>query len=202
MEHAQAIGEVIASSTRKVVAEVLQGQEMPAFGSWVRVQGADRRWIYGVVSLITSESMEPGRMPVALGLQREVLRREMPHVLELIRTTFEVIVLAYQEVGKPVRQTLPPYPPHLHDLVFPVPPDTLRELGEPFDYLRLLVQHSETAVPVDELLVALLERLAAAQLGPSDAGEMLLKAGRILSRLFGDDHERLQAILRRVEVKK
>jgi hypothetical protein len=53
-------------------------------------------------------------------------------------------------------------------------------------------------VPVDDLLVAVLRRIYAAHGGERGGREPLVQAGRALSRLLDDDHERLQSILRRV----
>ncbi|SHK11905.1 HAS-barrel domain-containing protein [Rhodothermus profundi] len=191
------IGEVIESSTRQFVAEVYREQAPPALGSWVQVRQPDGQTVYGLVSHVEIGSVEPGRRPVALGRSPDELRREMPHVLELIRTTFRAQVLAYEEPGGPIRQTLPPYPASIHAFVEVCPPDIVQRLGPPYDFLRTLVQNPDPAVPVDDLLVAVLRQIYN---GHRDAEreQALIAAGRVLSRLLRDDHERLQAILRRV----
>ena len=53
-------------------------------------------------------------------------------------------------------------------------------------------------VPVDDLLVAVLTQTYAANGGRHGGREALLQAGRSLTRLLSDDHERLESILRRV----
>jgi hypothetical protein len=149
--------------------------------------------------------VEPGRQAVALGRDREGLRREMPHVLELVRTTVRALVLAHwdgrsrdRQGGPLVRQTLPPCPAALHDMVRSCGPEAIARIGAPFDYLRTLARYPDPAVPADDLLVAALGGLWRAH-GRGDAGERaLLEAGRALSRLLNDDHERLHSILRRV----
>jgi hypothetical protein len=140
-------------------------------------------------------------------MDRATLRREMPQVMELIRTTFRAQVLAYREPGRnggrggALHQTLPPRPAALHDMVRGCSDDTVCALGDPrsgLDYLRTLVRHPEQGVPTDDLLVALLRRTHRAY-GAGEEGERaLVHAGRALSRLLDDDHERLQSILRRV----
>ena len=72
------------------------------------------------------------------------------------------------------------------------------QLGTPYDYLRTLVRHPDPAVPVDDLLVAVLQQVHGAPGGGADGDAALLAAGRSLSRLLNDDHERLHSILRRV----
>ncbi len=193
------IAEVIESSTRHVVAEVRKDHGPPPFGSWVQVETADGTVLYGLVSHAEVGSVEPGRQAVALGRDREALRREMPHVFALIRTTFRAQILAYRDAltGR-IRQTLPPCPAALHDFVAACDAETVAALGAPYDFLRTLARHPDPAVPADDLIIAAMRGLYDAH-GRAEAGRaVLVDAGRALSRLFNDDHERLHSILRRV----
>ncbi|PAP77306.1 hypothetical protein [Rubrivirga marina] len=200
------VAEVIASSTREIVAEVYAEAETPAFGSWVEIETDDGTVLYGLVSHAETGSVEPGRQAVALGADydRDRIRREMPQILELVRTTVRAQVLAYWDGqarvdGRPhVRQTLPPRPAALHDRVRPCGPDAVAALAAPFDVLRTLARHPDPAVPADDLLAAVLRNLHAAHGGGDDGETILVEAGRALARLLDDDHERLQSILRRV----
>lgn len=197
------IAEVIESSTRHVVAEVLRTEdrrsaEAPDFGAWVEIELEDGRMLYGVVGHVETGSVEPGRRATALGMGRAELRREMPQVLELIRTTFRAQILAYRDTRGDLHQTLPPRPAALHDMVRACTDATVCALGAPFDYLRTLVRNPDADVPTDDLLVALLRRLNRAYGAGEEGTRALLDAGRVLSRLLNDDHERLQSILRRV----
>ncbi len=192
------IAEVIESSTRHFVAEVLRDAEAPDFGAWAEVVLEDGTSLFAVVAHVETGSVEPGRRAMALGMDRATLRREMPQVMELIRTTFRAQVLAYRDARGTMQQTLPPRPAALHDMVRPCSDDTVCALGTPFDYLRTLVRHPEMGVPTDDLLVALLRRTYKAYGAGEEGTRALLSAGRALSRLLDDDHERLQSILRRV----
>lgn len=192
------IAEVIESSTRHVVAEVLRDAEAPDFGAWVEIGVENGTTLYGVVGHVETGSVEPGRRATALGMGRAELRREMPQVLELIRTTFRAQILAYRDTRGDLHQTLPPRPAALHDMVRACSDATVCALGAPFDYLRTLVRHPDADVPADDLLVAMLRRLDRAYGAGEEGQRALLDAGRVLSRLLNDDHERLQSILRRV----
>ena len=192
------IGEVIESSTRVWLVEVYRDAAVPAFGSWVYVRGDDGMVRYGVVSHVEIGSVEPNRRAVAFGKTPEKLRRELPQVLELLRMTCRVQVLAYREAGGALRQTLPPLPAGIHSFVDACPPDVVQALGAPFDFLRTLLRNPDPAVPVDDLVVALLRQRYLAFEAGIDGQAELIAAGRALSRLLDDDHERLQSILRRV----
>ena len=198
-----AVGEVVESSTRQFVAEVGREALAPAFGTWVEVAVETGERLYALVSHVETGSLEPGRRAVALGMDREELRREMPQLQELIRTTFRAQVLAYREAPRGrLRQTLPPLPPALHDFVRPASPDAISALHDPegsFDYLRTLARHPAPGVPADDLIAAAL-RQAHDAFGRGERGQdVVVAAGRALARLLNDDHERLQSILRRVE---
>jgi hypothetical protein len=196
--------EVVESSTRHVVAEVRRGAAPPPFGSWVAVEREDGSHLYGIVSHAETGAVEPGRRAVALGRDREEIRREMPHVFELVRTTFRALVLAHWDGrardrdGRPVlRQTLPPLPADLHDPVVACDEEIVGRLAAPYDFLRTLARTPDPAVPADDLLAAVLRGLWRAH-GRGEEGERaMLEAGRALSRLLNDDHERLHSILRR-----
>jgi hypothetical protein len=191
------IAEVIESSTRQFVAEVQRDAEAPAFGTWVEVEEGDEV-LYGLVSHVEIGSVEPGRQAMALGRTSDELRREMPHVLALLRTTFRAQVLGFARRGeREIRQTLPPRPADIHSFVRACADATTCRLGPPFDFLRTLVQSPDPAVPVDDLVVAAIRSHAASQEGDLSRRDSLVRAGRALSRLLGDDHERVQSILRR-----
>ncbi len=196
---AEPIAEIIESSTRQFVAEVPREDEAPDFGAWVEVDHANGTTLYGLVSHVEHGSYDARRRAQALGMSTDELQREMPHVLDLLRTTLRAQVLAYRDAEGALRQTLPPQPAALHDFVCCCAPEMVRALGQPFDFLRALVRHPDPAVPVDDLLVALLRQLRSAHGAPDGSGEAApVAAGRALSRLFDDDHERLHAVLRRV----
>jgi hypothetical protein len=192
------IAEVIESSTRQFTAEVHRDANAPAFGTWVAVEHENGTVLYGLVSHVEHGSYETSRQPVALGKTKEELAQEYPQVQELLRTTFRAQVLACADAGGTIRQTLPPHPPDIHDFVRPCPPEEVQGLGAPYDYMRTLVQSPDPAVPVDDLLVAVLQQVRTAHGGEHGSEDALVEAGRALSRLLDDDHERLQSILRRV----
>lgn len=194
------IGEVLESNTSTLKAQVPRDVAAPAFGAWIKVPQKDGQVVYGVVSMVEQGSLMPSRRATALGKTNDELVREMPHVFELLRTSFTAQIVAYPEPAGRIRQTLPPYPVAIHEFVEACTPQELRALETPLDFLRTLVQRGDAGAPMDDLLVALLRQLYEAHKTEreEEAYRLLVDAGRTLSRLFADDHERLQAILRRV----
>ena len=178
----------------------------PAFGDWVRVETARGDEVFALVSHVEIGSYDSNRQAVALRMSEEERRREMPMVQELLRMTVRAQILACRPAADRsarraddrVRQTLPPHPPDIHDFVFPCSKEQVTQIGEPYDFLRTLVQAPDPAVPVDDLLVATLQQVYRAHGGEHGGRPALVSAGRALGRLLDDDHERLQSILRRV----
>ena len=191
------IGEVVESSTGAFIAEVSKGGDAPSFGSWIQIQTRSGIVVYGVVSLVEYGSMMPGRRATALGRTHEELQREMPQVMELLRISFHGKILGFKENGGRVLQALPPFPAGIHDFVSPCDEDTIRQFAAPFDFLQLLTDSPDRGIPGDELLVAALKGIKALFHGQEQTS-FLVNAGRVLSRSFRDDHQRLQTILRRI----
>ena len=190
------IAEVIASSTGVLTAEIYDPANIPALGEWVSVSIGSEIEVFGVVSFIEMQPYDEGRTAVALRKTEDELRRELPQIMALLRTVMQIQMVAHRIRRQPIRQTLPPYPPRIHAPVSFCPVQTVRQIGRPFDFLRVLLAGSEKGPYTDELLVAVLTKLGKAN--QSDKAQIIVEAGKTLSRMIGDDVERLQSILRRV----
>ena len=194
----RAIGEVIESNTSMFVADVLRHAELPALGSWVRTGEAGEDAAYGIVCHVEQGSLMPRRRAMAFGKTSDELQREMPQVMALLQTSFKVVLVAHEAVDGSLRQTLPPHPAAIHQFVYACDSEEIQQIKAPYDFLRVLLATSEASVSIDDLLVAVLRQMFTAG-GKSEGRAALLEAGKSLSRLLRDDHERLQAILRRAE---
>lgn len=190
------VAEVVASSTRALVAEVCRDDDAPAFGAWIAVAHPRGGTLFGLVSHVEIGPTDPGRRIRAHGLTDDEVRRERPHLPGLVACTLRAVLLAHHD-GQVVRQTLPPHPAPLHAFVRLATADEVAAIGPPYDFLRTLALTPDPNVPVDELLVAALANVAAAQPDAPRREAALVEAARALSRLLRDDHERLHSILRR-----
>jgi len=192
------IGEVIASESKSFKAQVVSANLIPAFGEWVEVRLADGSVVLGVVYSVQHESIEPGRQVEALRRTKDELALEMPHVFELLRTVFSCLIVGYRTSQGAFRQTIPPNPPALHDFVFVTDQELLKDIKPPYDFFRLILAGSTSGLPTDDLFVTIFQKLSNAKPLDRERILVLVEAGRALSRFLGDDHERLQAVLRRV----
>jgi hypothetical protein len=191
------IGEIVSASTTTFVAQVARSADAelglarpPAFGAFVRaVAEEDGLEAFGVVYLAETGGVDGAHRPLALDLTRQQLRERQPQVFDLLRTDFGAVTIAHRRDGA-LRHHLPPYPPQVHDFVYPcTPADVLLVTGK-LDFLRTLLAFGEG--PADELVAAVVRQAVAAR--PGDRG-FRLEAGRALTRLLKHDYGRLQAIL-------
>jgi hypothetical protein len=202
------LGEVIESSTTRLVAQARRLHGAPDFGAFVRVESEEGRPIVGVVHEARTQSVEPNRRPTAYGKTEAELRREQPQIFELLRTQFEVFVLGTFD-GEAFVHLFPPQPARIHSFVQACDDAQVRAVTEDPQYLRSLLQAS--GLPTDELLLAslrqaLLARGAAAggaasarpRGGGDEAAAYLARMGSELSRLLRDDYDRLTSLIRRL----
>ena len=188
-------GEVIEAGTTEFVAECYELYELPPLGSLVRVGEAPAE-TFGIVYQATTESIEPGRRPIARGrdeTSEEEIYKSSPQLSKLLRSEFSTLVVGHRENGK-LYQYLPPKPARIHGFVYLCPQEQVREFGRSFDFLNILLNAS-VPVSVEELVAATLRRMSQAQ---EDSQAYLVAAGRELATLLSSDYSRLRTILGRI----
>ena len=190
------IGEVIESTTGRFVAECYELHEPPPLGSLVKTMEGDIR-IYGVVSSARTESIDPGRRPLARGRHEETeedIYRQHPQLSWLLRTTFNTLLIGHDS-GNELHQYLPPRPPHVHSFVYLCEPDEVRRFTQSLDFLSVLLNLREDMM--DEVVSACLRQ---ASLTHDDKRAFKVRAGKELALLLGGELNRLNAILRRIKL--
>jgi hypothetical protein len=191
------IGEVIEASTSQFVAECYELHSPPPLGSLVKTSDGDVE-IYGVVCNAATQSMDPGRRPIARGrdeTSEEGIYRQNPQLSKLLRTTFDTLVVGYSagtQRAAPLHY-LPPRPPRVHSFVYLCEGEEVHRFTQSLDFLPILLGTRVGAV--DEVVSACLRQASCAH---SDRRIFLIKAGKELSVLLSGDLNRLNAILRRI----
>ncbi len=162
------IGRMLSANSRECVVSALTPQnEIPAFGSMLRIpMGEGQPEIYGVVTDVTLE--EDGFLRQIAGsadISEEVIRdaQENRNVPIVIRVAF----IGYME-GDKVLHLLPPRPPVTLTEIYPCTNRDICEFTRKLGYLRLLL--NITNLPAGELLAVHLRLTAKAhvQMGDSD----------------------------------
>jgi hypothetical protein len=148
--------------------------------------------VIAVVYNVLTGPQDSVHKPAALGLSRERLKVEQPHIFALLRTEVHAVIVGYVQ-GDRVFQHLPPQPPEVHDFVYPATNEQVEMLTEEFDFLRLI--STVSAVPSDELLAAAVRE---AYTKRNKDYAFLVAAGQALSNLLRSDYDRLVCVLRKI----
>jgi hypothetical protein len=191
------VGEVIESSTGQFMAECYELHSPPSLGSLVKTSDGEVE-IYGVVCNAATESVDPGRRPIARGKEEateEGIYRQHPQLSKLLRTTFDTLIVGHsveKQRAVPLHY-LPPRPPRVHSFVYPCEASEVRRFTQSLDFLPILLGTKTGAV--DEIISACLRQASCAH---DDKRTFLIKAGKELAVLLSGDLNRLNAILRRI----
>ncbi|MBQ4512620.1 MAG: hypothetical protein II969_06480 [Anaerolineaceae bacterium] len=160
------IGRMLSANSKECVVSALTPQnEIPAFGSMLRIPtGEGQPEIYGVVTDVTLE--EDGFLRQIAGsadISEEVIRdaQENRNVPIVIRTAF----IGYME-GDRVLHLLPPRPPVTLTEIYPCSPREICEFTRKLGYLRFLIDIAN--LPAGELLAVHLRQAAEAHVQMGD----------------------------------
>jgi hypothetical protein len=187
------VGEVVEATTTEIVTQCHTLYVAPPLGAVVRT-GGDRP-IYGVVAEVSTRSIDPGRRPVAMGAGEESVEavyNRNPQLNRLLSTEFRSLVVAHRREGR-LNRYLAPLPPRIHDFVYSCGPGEVAALGEPLEFLPVLLS-SPIGSP-DEVTASFLR---GASLSHAEPRDYLVTAGKELAVLLTGQLQRLNGILRRL----
>jgi hypothetical protein len=187
------VGEVVVASTTEFVTQCHALYEAPPLGSLVRC-GADSR-IYAVVGDVTTQGIDPGRRPMALGEDEdseEAVYRRNPQLSRLLSTEFRSIAVGHRDDGRLLRY-LAPTPPRIHSFVYRCEDDETLEFTASMDFLPTLL--ASTIGSPDDVIAAFLRLAGRCHPEPES---FLVDAGRQIAVLLAGQLQRLNGILRRL----
>ena len=195
-EQSNRVGEVIEASTTDFVAQCYELYQLPPLGSLVKTRDQEVE-LYGIVYYAATTSIEPGRRPIARGKDEdseEAIYRSNPQLLKLLRSEFSALVVGYKD--EKLYHYLPPKPARIHSFVYLCNPDEVKEFGQSFDFLNMLI-NAHLPVPIDELIAACLRQMSEVY---EDRQAFLVAAGKELAILLSGEFNQLKAILGRLKV--
>lgn len=187
------VGEVVVASTTEFTTQCHALYEAPPLGSLVRCGGDSP--IYAVVGDVSTQSIDPGRRPMALGEDEdseEAVYQRNPQLNRLLTTEFRSVAVGHRDNGR-LRRYLAPMPPRIHSFVYPCDPGQVLEFTGSLDFLPTLL-----ASPIgssDDVIAAFLRQ--AGRSHPEPEG-FLVDAGRQIAVLLAGQLQRLNGILRRL----
>ena len=197
MVETQRVGEVIEASTTDFVAQCYELYEIPPLGSLVKTRDQSVE-LYGIVCNAATTSLEPGRRPIARGKDEtteEEIYRSSPQLLKLLKSEFGALVVGHRQ-GDKLYHHLPPQPARIHSFVYLCPPEEVKEFGQSFDFLNMLI-NARLPVPTEELVAASLRQMSQAY---EDPRAFLVAAGKELAILLSGNLNQLKAILGRIKL--
>lgn len=185
-------GEIVAVATTTFTAQSYELNYAPAYGSLLRVPVRDGMTYYALCYGSRTGSIEPGRHAVAWGRfdDDDDIYRRQPQLGQVLRTTFDALLVGFNTgAGAPV-QRVPARPPRLHALVYEASPDEAGVFNADLAYLRFIVR---TPLPnADDFIAATIAHAYQAMGGER---AFLLGAARTVARLLEPEHERVMNIL-------
>lgn len=185
--------EVVESSLASFTAQCWQWDKYPAFGGLIEA-GDEQEPVLGVVTEISTGSIEPHRHAFAYQKTEEELLEEQPQIFEFLKTTFVVHVVGHY-TGKKIIYTLPSYPCKLHSFIRPSRLSIEQLFFESPNFLHLLFA-SQSITNIDELLLAIISQGAKKRLLTQP---LLEQFSSLFSILTGNDYRRLKLFLRRAQ---
>jgi|TARA_B100000959_G_C14649611_1_gene487797 hypothetical protein len=189
----ESIGEVIESSTTEFTTQCRELYSSPALGSLVVSGSTDL--VYGVVSHVTTKSLDPGRRPRVMGEEDDTeddIYSKNPQISRLLCTEFTSISIGYENHGN-IYQYMPPYPPKIHALVSKPNSNQINKFVDTFKFVSIMVDSKFPAA--DETLIAFAREMAACV---EEVNDFKISIGREISRLLSADTQRLTNILSRI----
>ena len=196
MAEAERVGEVVEATTTDFTAQCYELYRLPPLGSLVKTKDQSVE-SYAVVYNAATTGLEPGRRPIARGKDEateEAIYRSSPQLAKLLRSEFSALVVGHRQDNK-LYHYLPPRPARIHGFVYLCTPEEVKEFGQSFDFLNILV-NTHLPVPTDELIAACLRQMSGVC---EDPHGFLVSAGKELAALLSGDFNQLKAILGRMK---
>jgi hypothetical protein len=190
----KAFAEVIEGSLNSWRAQCWDWKITPIHGSVLTITTEDRT-LYGLVHDISTGSIDSHRSVYTYKKSDEELRRDHPHIFELLHTTFSCLMLGYEEKGKTFYQPAPS-PPAIHAFVVEASDAQLKKFFSREQYLHTLFAHAQTIFSLDDTLLALLKYLSERGILHEDNLSGFMET---FSLLTANDYRRLKLFLQRTE---
>jgi len=194
MQSNKAFAEVIESSLHGFLAQSWQWNKFPTFGSMISVH-TDKRTLCGIVHQVQTGSMDPVRYPFAYQKTEVELMAEQPQIFEFLKTTFNALIIGYQEKGR-FYYVSSPEPAKIHAFVAPMPAELCTQFFYHDHYLHLLFGLQSQLFNLDELLLALVKYQVELGIMKQDKVATFIDSFCLLT---GNDYRRLKLFLQRLQ---
>ena len=187
------VGEVVQATTTGFVAQCRRLYDAPPLGTLVR--SGDQAQVYGIVGDVRTQSIDPGRHPIAMGEDDDTVEDvylRNPQLNRLLATEFHSIVVGFRENDR-LHRYLAPLPPRIHTPVFSCDQQEALSFSQSLDFLSILL--ASPAPSPDDVVASFLRQASLCHPKPES---FLVDAGKELATLLTGQMQRLNALLRRL----
>jgi len=189
----QPFAEVIECNHGSYLAQAWDIEKAPTFGSLVQVE-SNNKIIYGIVSSISTTSIDSIHYPFTYKKTEEELQREQPQIFEFLKTNFNVSIIGYSENNSKIYYQIPDQTVKIHAFVKNCSIEVEQAIFSKTNFLSILF--SNQIQNIDELLLAILNNLNNKKLISKKYIEDFCYD---FSLLNGNDYKRLKIFLKRVQ---
>ena len=191
---AVAIGRVLRASTVGFACGTRSNEmDLPSFGAFVITPGrefSDPALIGLIYAIRIDDDPLIRQLIMANHLNTATIRDQREN--RMVTVEISVVNVGFQIQGASYH-SLPPRPPISLDPVFLCADDDVRAFTQSFDFFRLVLNAPE--VPAEELMAAAIRHACAAR-PANEQRDFLVRAGRRLATMLGNDLPRLDHLLR------
>jgi len=187
------IGEIIEASTIQCTTQCYRLYESPKLGALIQTQGDLQ--IFGIVFDVSTNSIDPGRRPIAIGETEDTeedVYNNNPQLTQLLRTEIRTLSIG-SRVDTEIQYGLPPTPPKIHSFVYTCSPNQISEFVSKMNFLSLLLNSNLPAI--DEITTSFLKYASEVNDSPRD---FLVSSGKELASLLSSQIQRLDNMLKRL----
>lgn len=168
---------------------------VPAFGTLV-ITNDENSTIWGVISAISTESIDQTHKPHAFGKTREELLRDHPHIFSLLQTIITCQTIGFTREGR-IHYYASPRPPQIHSFIRLASADEQERILQDCEFLYPLLTGTPALERGDDLVLAFLS--SCAELPQEKREAVIKKLMEKLSFIFHDDLNHLRRLTKRAE---
>jgi len=186
--------EIIESSLTSFTARSWQWDSFPSLGSLIYTAQGDRI-VYGLVHSIKTGSFDESRTPFAYKKTEAELKKELPHIFELLKTDFQALILGYKE-AETINYVCTPEPPKIHSFIANTSAQMSIEFLQSTHYLYLIFSMQKELFNIDELLLSFVYYQQKNNVFDANHINSFIDTFCLLS---GNDYKRLKVFLHRLQ---
>ncbi|NBV41025.1 hypothetical protein EBR77_04225 [bacterium] len=187
--------EITQSSLAVWKGQCWEWNNPPTFGDVVTVH-QNNYIVYGIVTTIQTESLDPARTPVAYKKTEEELLHDQPQIFHFLKTTFQCVTIGYEQNGIIFYQ-LPIHPLKMHAFIAKAQAHEYEKIFTSDQFLHSIFNHSaQLGCSLDELLLGIIKNLSEHSVLHKNVLTQFIESFSLLNK---NDYKKLKVFTGRVQ---